>query len=288
MLHAHPDIATNGEMGGPARKTNRENYRCSCGQPIGQCSFFAELFRRVQQRGLRFDLEHWTAIYALNERWYLHHRDLLNRIAMLGLRSNTMEVIREVLLAGWPARRRAIQRAHRATAAYAQAGMEILGRKVWLDAHKEAIRLRFLRRNPQLDLWVIYLVRDPRGVVSSLHRNKDYTWQRCARFWVRESKEADWVRRGIPGDRQMLLHYETLCAQPTQTIDDIARFLGLQPCGSYDFAVGGHHLLGNAMRLYPLAGIKNDERWRQEIPPEVLPVISRMVKPVARRYAYDV
>lgn len=290
MLFAHPQIATISHQNGLARRQDRESYLCSCGKPVGECEFYTELFRRMKQRGVRFDLHHWTCVYWMEEDWYNRRHERLNRFALLSLRSNLLEGIRDVLLSPWPARRRAIRRAHRANVALVQSALEIYGRKVWVDGTNWPIRLRYLLKNPELDLRVIHLVRDPRGICASHHRTEGQPWDAAAREWVQANKNCLRMLRLVPKDRQMMIRHETLCDQPVETVDRLVVFLGLEPRGAYDFAAGGHHLLGNAMRMRSLRpeDIRKDERWKQEIPPEHLPTIAQIAGPLARQLGYDI
>jgi hypothetical protein len=289
MLHAHPDLGTTGEMNGPVRAENRASYRCSCGSEIIGCPFFGDLHRELRARGLRADIDHWPCVYTLEEDWYRNRHVILNRLSLHSLRSDRLERLRDRVLSRWAERGRAIERANRASVAYAEIGLRLLGgRRVWVDATKEPMRLVHLSRVPELDLYAIHLIRDPRGYCNSVHSTNGVGWSKAAREWTWNIRNAQRALQRLPEHRRMVLRYEVLCADPVGTINGIASFLGLQTHGSYDFKAGGHHLVGNRMRLQDLNGLKQDERWKTEMSPDAVDDIARIAGPFAREYGYAI
>ena len=59
LMDLHPDMACVGEPG-PNRRRLRENQGnlpCSCGQPVGDCKFWTEVFDVVERSGLQMGAE---------------------------------------------------------------------------------------------------------------------------------------------------------------------------------------------------------------------------------------
>ena len=289
LLYAHPELGTTGEMTGPSRVKNRAAHPCSCGIEIAACPFFVQLLQRMRERGLQADLDHWPGAFTLEDDWYRNRHPILNRLSLRGLRSDVLENARDRLLSGWARRRRAISRANRATVAYAEIGLELLGgRRVWVDATKEPIRLSHLVRVPELDMYAIHLVRDPRGYINSMRKMGQLEWSKSASQWAWNARNAQRALRRLPQSRRMVLRYESLVDNPVASINAITRFLGVQSFDSYDFQAGGHHLIGNRMRLHDLSELKHDERWKADLPAGALKDIARVVGQQAREYGYDV
>lgn len=287
MLRAHPGIATTAEMAGlRSPKTDREAYPCSCGEPIGKCPFFQELFHRLAMLGLPFDLYRWTTVYALEEDVFNNRRRLLNRLALRGLRHARIEQLRDRVFSMWPARASAIQRTHAVVSAYARECLRMTGRSVFVDASKDPIRARWLADNQELDLRIVHLVRDPRGVCASAVRTYGTNVSREARNWRVNVENCERALKGINRSRWMRLRYEDLVTSPQETVDQIAEFMGLARASPYDWSVGGHHLIGNQMRLRKLAEVSLDERWREELDEAVADRILSLAGLAAKRCGY--
>jgi sulfotransferase family protein len=288
LLHAHPELGTTGEMNGPNRAKDRASYPCSCGSEIAVCGFFVQLLGSMRERGLQADLDHWPGVFTLEDDWYRNRHPILNRLSLQGLRSDVLENARDRLLSGWARRKHAIARASRATVAYAEIGLELLGkRRVWVDATKEPIRLSHLVRVPELDLYAIHLVRDPRGYVNSMRKTGQPEWSKSASEWTWNARNAQRAMRRLPESRRMVLRYESLVDDPVASINAIAKFLGVRGHDSYDFQAGGHHLIGNRMRLHDMRELRRDERWKADLSADALREIARIVGPEARAYGYD-
>jgi hypothetical protein len=241
----------------------------------------------MREGGLEADLEHWPCVYTLEDDWYRNRHPFLNRIAMHGLRSDVLEAARDRLLAGWARRRSAIARADRASVAYARIGLELLGQRcVWVDATKEPMRLAHLARVPELCLFALHLVRDPRGYCNSVRQTNRIGWSAAARQWLWNARNARRVLRRLPEDRRLLLRYEDLCDDPVRELNRIATLLGLRALRVYDFQAPGHHIIGNRMRGNELSAFERDERWKSQMSTGAIKVVELIAGRVARDYGY--
>ena len=115
-------------------------------------------------------------------------------------------------------------------------------------------------------LSVVYLVRDPRGVVFSHMKNHGWDLQFAIRSWMRQ--QLNIIRIKDEFDHTVTIHYEDLCDATDQTLAEVHRLVGLSPHpfqGS--FTEGEHHILGNEMRLRD-STISKDLRWQTELSAE--------------------
>ncbi len=140
----------------------------------------------------------------------------------------------------------------------AQAGVE------WVvDSSKDLSRLRRLL-DTDLDVRVIHLIRDPRGVVSSTMR-RGTSLETACREYVSEHVGA----RHLLRDRSHLeLRYEDLAGAPVATLDRLMGWLGLtvEPQQLRGWRqVPRHDVGGNKMRFEATEDIRLDERWRTEL-----------------------
>jgi len=159
-------------------------------------------------------------------------------------------------------------------AAFPAAALDVSGKHVLLDVSKKAAHLPALQRNPLLDLRVINLYRDGRGVVNSWRkRNPDTPVSRLTRQWVWRERRRALALRAVPLERQLTLRYEDLARDPLPVLRAVFRFLGVdeevEVVEGYKSKVE-HHITGNRMRLNDIEGIRYDEKWRQKLDPALL------------------
>jgi hypothetical protein len=282
LLNTHPKIATIGEMKGGSLDV--ENYRCSCGEPIGRCRFWQRLVARLRERGIPFDLSDvWT-----QSGFRVPGAPLADRIVSHRHRSWPLELCRDIFLALSPACRRAFERFVRTSEVFVQAVTELTGRPIFVDASKDAIRLKYLRRIESFRTKVIYLVRDGRGVMLSNMKHVGMSPEFAAREWVSAQREISCALKAFAPRSRVLIRYEDLCRDPKGVMARVFRFIGVAPEEAVtDFRALEHHILGNAMRLDNRSEIQLDVRWRTELGPTELDIFERIGGRWNRKLGYD-
>ncbi len=128
---------------------------------------------------------------------------------------------RRVLLR--PSYLRASERLYRATA-------RVSGAAILIDTSHYPLRARELRAIEGIDLHLLYLVRDPRGVVSSLGRRDVRertfgTFRANAYLWLTQAV-ATFVFLSQPRERRLLVRFEDFTADPGLVLGEILRFAG--------------------------------------------------------------
>jgi hypothetical protein len=265
----------------------REDRLCSCGEPFSRCPFWQEIGR------LAFG--GWQSPDALEMRRLWSEVDRTRRIpnALWGRDSG-------------PHARAMSEYTDRFAAVYAAAA-EVSGASVLIDSSKHASTAFVLRRRPDLDLRVVHMVRDSRGVAYSwtkevprperdddgnvilMHR---YPPWRSALLWDAQNLAFDaMARTDTPVWR---LRYEDLLAAPVPTTRELAAFLGLAPDGITDFLsatevrVGEtHQIAGNPMRFNSgTVALRRDDAWRAQFPPGERRLVTALTAPVMRGYRY--
>ncbi len=187
--------------------------------------------------------------------------------------------------------------------------LEVSGKKVVVDSSKIGLRLKYLLRNPALDVKVIRLIRDGRAVALTYtdparfadakdplqrgggsggdRKNERLTMAEAAHEWRRSNEEAETVLAGLDRSRWTEVRYEELCVDPQATLSRIFGFLGADTGKSRsDFRSGEHHVVGNGMRLDASSEIRQDERWRSCLTGDELVVFGRVAGKLNRRYGY--
>lgn len=133
---------------------------------------------------------------------------------------------------------------------------------VVLDSSKDFSRLKsFL--NSDLQVEVIHLIRDPRGVAFSGLR-KGRPIRSVSKKYVRTHVNAARALLGIP---HIEVRYEDLAREPGREVARVLEFLGLEI--EPDQLSGWRHIErhnfgGNRMRLDDVEMIQLDEEWRTE------------------------
>ena len=158
-------------------------------------------------------------------------------------------------------------------------------KKVIVDSSKIGLRLKFLMKNPQLDIKIIRLVRDGRAVSLTYMDPANFAdaqsaesrggghgvgrdserlpLDQAAREWRRSNEEAEALLRGQDRLRWMAVRYEALCSEPEKTLKEIFAFIGVTPNHvNLNFRSVEHHVVGNGMRLDNSFQIRTDDRWR--------------------------
>lgn len=281
LLGAHSETATVGEMF-IAHGIDPETYVCSCGERIGECSFWRRVSLEMAARGIPYDVRRNQASFSANGVGPVSHRLLAAEP-----RGPLMEAARGAALALIPGARRELDRRLRTNEALAEVITEMRGARAFVDASKRPGRLLHLRRIPSFDIRVIHLVRDGRAVARSTVRNLGITAEEGARSWTAAVQSSERVRGLFPAERWLTLRHEDLCRDPEATLDRALRFVGVAPEGRIpDFRSADHHIIGNRMRLSHTSEIRLDERWRTEMPAEEVRAVERIAGEALERYGY--
>ena len=282
LLGSHHQIATVGEMDGLIPGENPERYLCSCGEPIQACEFWHSVRAAMQARGYDFDTVRFDTKLLLKGPRVLHY------LRYGSTRHHGLDVLRDAVLYALPSERRAARALVARNVALVNSVLGVTGKTVFLDTSKDRLKLEPLRRFSGLDLRVIHLVRDVRGVVASALRHGVATDVRtAARNWSKGNDRLRATLQRFPDNRVAVLRYEDLCKDVELTMDRLCRFCGVASGSSpADYRSAPHHIIGNAMRLRQEKEVALDERWRRELDRDQLQEIRRVSGTHAQRYGY--
>jgi hypothetical protein len=302
LLGAHPEACTVGELKGASRG-HADTYRCSCGERIRECAFWRKISAAMQARGHAYEVTSaGTDIKAIAGRY---PQRLLRPLH----RTPGLELVRDTLLNLSPAWRTHLRRTQARNAALVETLLEVSGARVVVDSSKTGLRLKYLLRNPGLDVRVIRLFRDGRGV-SLTHTNPGefadasaphlrsggtggpghvgLSMHEAAALWKESNEEADRITSTLPPAQCLPVRYEDLCQNPAGTMAVICRFLELEPYDpGHDFRERKQqHVVGNGMRMDTSSEIRHDERWRTHLTAEQLRAFNEVAGDLNRRYGY--
>lgn len=302
LLGSHPEVCTIGEIKATSLG-DPEQYRCSCRQKIKKCPFWNGISGEMAKRGFKFDITNAGTDIRSGASPYV-----LKLIKPLH-RGPFTEMLRDVALALSPAWNSGLSKIQRLNEALVKCVLDYTGKKVIVDSSKIGIRLKYLLRNPKLDVKVLRLIRDGRGVTLTYvdperfadasdpslrgggmggSREKErLSMQRAALEWRRSNEEAEAILQTLNASQWMEVRYEDLCSKPDETLKKIFAFIGVDPdLATKDFRSVDHHVVGNGMRLDSTSEIRLDERWKTVLNNEQLKDFDIVAGDISRRLGY--
>ena len=283
LANTHPEIATVGE--GCCNEIEQPgSYLCSCGDLIADCPFWDAVVRDMQDKGYDFHTSNFGTRFDC-----ISKNSWLGRFYGGSLRSNKLEDVRDSMLSLWPGYTEKMQQIAARNEALARSILAVSGRKVYFDASKFHITVRYLRKYSNIDLRVVHLVRDVRGATASFMRKiHGGTLRESVNAWIRGHRNIERQMEGMSPDKCLRIRYEDLCQFPEQTLTRLFEFCGVDPqLEVRDFRMAEHHIVGNHMRMSGAGTLKYDERWKRFLSDEQLLEIDRLAGHINARYGYS-
>lgn len=186
-----------------------------------------------------------------------------------------------------------------------QAAAALTGSRLVVDSSKHAALAFCLRWAPALDVRVVHLIRDPRGVAYSLTKHVlrpetdgrvamvRHSPTRSAMLWTGHNLACDLLASsGTPVYR---VRYEELLARPRETVRAIASFAGLDAPESALSYLDEQHVdldvihspAGNPMRFATgRVPLRLDSAWRTAMPARTRRLVGALCSPLLVNYGY--
>lgn len=256
---------------------------CSCERPFSECPEWSAIAERAfgsDRRTVARLAAH--AIEGLGNSWLVRRRLPLLGRREWGKDSDYVQLLTDL---------------YTAIAAHSNA-------RLLVDASKLPWHAASVAGVPGFEVYVLHIVRDPRGVAHS-HRKKvrydsdaergiymdrhGVTFSSLAWVYRNRLTETEWGRS--PG--YMRLRYEDFIAHPEESVSEIFRFVG-EPDLRVPFADDGalvlapsHNISGNPSRFQtgPMH-LQVDDAWRKDLPPAVAAYVRMLTWPHMSRYGY--
>jgi hypothetical protein len=176
------------------------------------------------------------------------------------------------------------------------------GKAAIVDSSKWPGRGMALAKAKGVDLHVVHLVRDVRGVAWSLSKayeaNAAKGLQRVivpkpllysAARWAYVNLAAEWLCRKVGPAKYLRIRYEEVAADPVGSLQRIASLAGLA-LDSHDFETGAfdpaHQVAGNRLRMQKEIRVKSDDSWQKEMPERKRKLLTRACGFLLKRYGY--
>jgi hypothetical protein len=280
-----PGVVAVGELVFLWRRGVVGDQLCGCGRPFSSCPFWTEVGRRAFGGWDRVDVEEALALQRAVDR---------NRFIPLMLAGSGAPGFRSTLerYAGY------VLPVYRAAAAAGQG-------RVLIDSSKHASTAFLLSRVADVDLRVVHIVRDSRGVAYSWTKHvrkpeangESYMPRihpgRQSLYWLAYNT----MFEALPaaGVRTMRLRYESLLEAPRPQVQRVAGFAGVPTdaaaLGYLDERAvdlsADHTVSGNPMRFRTgRLELRLDDAWRREMPRRQAALVGGVTWPLQALYGY--
>jgi hypothetical protein len=288
VLGELPGVCALGEVVHLWQRDLLDDERCGCGFQFSACRFWQEVGELAFGGWSRVDARHVLALQAAVER--TRH---VPRLASGLLNDWRPEWHAQVVeYAGYHAR-------------VYTAAATVAGARVVVDSSKHSALAHCLRWAGELDLRVVHMVRDARGVAHSWTKRvarpesdgtdemTRYSPSRSALLWDAHNAAFGLLaRRGVAVRR---IRYEEFLADPRRMIRELATFAGLSLADSDLSFLGdahadlgpAHSAAGNPMRFtVGQVQLRRDDAWVRALAPRRRRLVSVLCAAQLRRYGY--
>lgn len=178
--------------------------------------------------------------------------------------------------------------------------------KVIVDASKSIVHYYLLSQLPNIDLYMLHLVRDPHGVEHSILKRKNegvpeyinHNVTRSSLGWSLRNLLMENVGNRIPNN-YLRVNYETFAKNPQQILVQVLNMLGEEStqlpfsegadAQASEFQVTRNHVIAGSPKRFRQGNdaIKLDEAWKQKMSIKDKKKISFLTWPLLRRYGYS-
>jgi hypothetical protein len=313
VLGNHPDIESVGEVANLTLNgwISRESLRgidpkglrvpiCTCGKrldvlyvdtPDEACPFWSSVRREWVERTDQDSIESYPKLRGYFER------------------TKPARLVQQYLRLLYERRRRSASFRSYAglTRSFFESIRAVSGKSVIVDSSKIPVRAFALGMVPGIDLYVVHLVRDGRGVIASLRKTfkKDIQagimwdhqgrpiWKAIAR-WIVLNLAAEWVCTQLGPKRTIRLRYEDFVADPKSALERIGSLVELdltdvaEAASSGKPMQAGHNVGGNRTKKSGIITLRPDaQEWRTALSPIEQRLSWALMGWLMRRYGYE-
>jgi len=239
IFDSHSQIVGVGELA-QYQRLKKEDWLCGCGKKLKECEFWQKVFHDVDDNKLRRFCQKTIDFFLKRNYFYADGQGKFNINNYIEL---TEKVYRNILANS--------------------------GKKIVFDSSKNPVRAEILLGSSKLNIILLHLVRDGRGVAYS-HIKRGKPWFYFMKRWAMNNIMVEMVKLRNRKAKSIFIYYDDFAKEPEKVIKYVLRELGLsfEPA-MLNFREKVHHLsAGN----YPLMflkkdnEIKPDREWEKKLP----------------------
>lgn len=284
MLAQVDDFVAVGELRHIWDKTFAENQLCGCNRPFNACPFWNAVLDEAFGGYDQVPIDHIRSLkWSVDRVRYLPHM----------LLPYTVQAFQQ----------RVDEYCHILSNLYA-AIRNVSGKSVIVDSSKDPSTPYILRTLPELELYMLHLVRDSRAVGFSWQRKKARPEIVAKKTYMRTYSPREtavgWFYRNLliqfvqyMQTPYTLVRYEDLVAQPEQTLWAILEAVG-QPDQTFDFIEDGevflemsHTVAGNPFRFKQgKLALRLDSEWKHKMKRKDKLLMTFLNFPLLYKYGY--
>ena len=289
----------------------RNHERCGCGQDFNQCQHWTAVGHQAFGGWAGVDLDE-----VIGLRWSVDRTRQLPAIARSHRRGRPgpdqaryLDHLRAVLLAaGHVADSTSVANISVANTSVANTSVDstVGGSTVLLESSKHLSTAALLSLDPALEVRVLHLIRDPRGVAYSWTKQVErpeaanelmpvYSPARTAGRWLSDNLGFEALARRVPTVR---MRYEDFLTDPVHWLQRIGALVDLDASQlDLSFLDGDtatlstvmHSVAGNPLRFgRSETTLRLDDAWRSELPRLDRNLVTSITAPLLEAYGYPV
>jgi len=273
-LGHHPQIACVGELSMLPREGWSGDYLCACGLRVVDCPFWADALATWKQTA-NVEVQAFVALEDAIDRNRRLPRLVLEKYIHSSKFSTYCDYTRALF--------HAVQQAS--------------GNSVIVDTSKRFSRALALSMVDGIDLRIIHLVRDARGVAYSWSkpiRPRRRTWWDSSLRWNLINGAFELVRKIVGDEQAMLVRYEDFISEPVATLGKMSNFIGvdLAPVATAvsrgeSLTIGHVGIGNNFLRQGAGVRLRSSIEWPQNMPENEQRKTWRLTGIGMRRYGYE-
>jgi hypothetical protein len=287
ILNNHEDVIGVGELVHLFIEGSAEKENCSCGEARDAC----EIWRSVRER--------WSELTGLSS--ITEHERLMTKFTR----------VQRLAIPEWHRLRSGnpdpdFAEYLKQTRATYQAIADATGKRVVIESSKNPLRAKLLCLTPGLDVRLVHLVRDARGVAWS--RMKPFAKSKeggvpqdirpkpihiSAGYWLFMNFLSEQVRKAFPDQPSTRIHYEDFVSTPERTLKEIGEVAELDYSSISDRLLSGapmapgHLYAGNRVRTAGPIKLRSDMAWAEKLTPNQKRLTWLFAGHKLRQYGYD-
>lgn len=286
MLSQHSKIQGVGEVAKLFDYASNDKL-CTCGKSVLECEFWSQVTERFKEK--------------INYKWgvFLEEKyDLLMRIDNYSfLKSNVEKLLllksnNKIVKQLWKTLFSDHVNACKMSEFWYDSILRTSGKAFLLDSSKDIRRMMVLSTLKESDFYIIYLVRDGRGVVNSLMKRLNLSVQAASKMWLQKNQQIQLALKLVAHKHPVkFLKYEDLCTNPNLVMKGIAEFLNLD----YEVAMtqleksASHNIGGSPTRLdKSINRVEQNLAWKKALNNQDLATIENIAGKLNKSLGYDI
>lgn len=220
-------------------RLKKKNYPCTCGKSLNDCSFWKKVFQNIDLKD-SLEICRTKIDFLLNRKKYFdaYHRCPINIKKYIELNEKIYENI-----------------------------LKHSGKKLVFDSSKHPQRAELLLDSDKLDITILHLVRNGKGVSWS-YRDKGGNIFKSMYLWLITNLKIEIIKRRNKV-KYIFIRYEDFVKNPELILDSILKKAGLcfEP-EMMNFRNKEHHQVGGNVltRLGKESKIRGNFQWKKQMP----------------------